>query len=71
MIHRPGSQMVVADFLSRPGGEVGWGGSSAGWLPGLSRAVGVCGVGGVVLTSAARESGRAAPGRSSELRKIR
>ena len=28
------------------------------WLPGLSRAVGVCGGGGVVLTSAAGESGR-------------
>ena len=25
VIHRPGSQMVVADFLSRPGGEVGGG----------------------------------------------
>ena len=45
VIHRPGAQMVVADFLSRPGGRVG---SSAGWLPGLSRAVGVCGGGGVV-----------------------
>ena len=30
-----------------------------------------CGGGGVVLTSAAGESGRTAPGRSSELRKIR
>ncbi len=43
VIHRPGAQMAVADFLSRNGG-----GLQAGGLPGLSRAVGVCGKGGVV-----------------------
>ena len=42
--------------------------SNIGWM---ARAVGVCGGGGVVLTSAAGGSGRAAPGRSSELQKIR
>ncbi len=36
VVHRPGAQMAVADFLSRNGG----GGLQAGWLPGLSRAVG-------------------------------
>ncbi len=45
VIHRPGAQMAVADFLSRNGGGGGW---QAGWLPGLSRAVGVCGKRGVV-----------------------
>ncbi|XP_056585423.1 uncharacterized protein LOC130406867 [Triplophysa dalaica] len=44
VIHRPGTQMAVADFLSRRGG----GKLQAGWGPGLSRAVGVCGKGGVV-----------------------
>ncbi|XP_068074392.1 uncharacterized protein [Danio rerio] len=39
VIHRPGVQMAVADFLSRAGG----GGLQAGRLPGLRRAVGVCG----------------------------
>ncbi len=43
VVHRPGAQMAVAYFLSRNGGE----GLQAGWLPGLSRAVGVCGEGGV------------------------
>ncbi len=38
VVHRPGAQMAVADFLSRNGGE---------GLPGLRRAVGVCGEGGV------------------------
>ncbi|KAI7813488.1 hypothetical protein IRJ41_018565 [Triplophysa rosa] len=38
VVHRPGAQMAVADFLSRQGGG---GGLQAGWLPGLSRAVGV------------------------------
>ncbi len=37
VIHRPGTQMTVADFLSRNGGG---GGRQAGGLPGLSRAVG-------------------------------
>ncbi|XP_060792147.1 uncharacterized protein LOC132895485 [Neoarius graeffei] len=46
VVHRPGAQMVVVDFLSRQRG----GGSrlQAGQLPGLSQAVGVCGSGGVV-----------------------
>ncbi|XP_060779260.1 uncharacterized protein LOC132887731 isoform X2 [Neoarius graeffei] len=46
VVHRPGAQMVVADFLSCQGGE----GSQlrAGRPPRLSRAVGVCGSGGVV-----------------------
>ncbi len=35
--------MAVADFLSRNGGD----GLHAGGLPGLRRAVGVCGEGGV------------------------
>ncbi len=39
VIHRPGAQMAVADFLSRNGG----GGLQAGGIPGLSRVVGVCG----------------------------
>ncbi len=53
VIHRPGTQMTVADFLSRNGG--GGGGLQAGGLPGLSRAVGVCGEGGVVQRSLQRE----------------
>ncbi len=41
VIHRPGTQMTVADFLSRNGGGGGCeGGLQAGGLPGLSRAVG-------------------------------
>uniref|UniRef100_A0A8C1RIN6 Gypsy retrotransposon integrase-like protein 1 n=1 Tax=Cyprinus carpio TaxID=7962 RepID=A0A8C1RIN6_CYPCA len=52
VIHRPGAQMAVADFLSRNG----VGGLQAGWLPGLSRAVGVCGGGGVVQRGLRRES---------------
>ncbi len=48
---RPGTQMTVADFLSRNGG----GGLQAGGLPGLSRAVGVCGKGGVVQRNLQRE----------------
>ncbi len=52
VIHRPGTQMTVADFLSRNGGG---GGLQAGGLPGLSRAVGVCGEGGVVQRSLQRE----------------
>ncbi|XP_051750669.1 uncharacterized protein LOC127513104 isoform X1 [Ctenopharyngodon idella] len=52
VVHRPGAQMAVADFLSRNGGG---GGLQAGWLPGLSRAVGVCGEGGVVQRSRQRE----------------
>ncbi len=51
VIHRPGTQMTVADFLSRNGG----GGLQAGGLPGLSRAVGECGEGGVVQRSLQRE----------------
>ncbi len=51
VIHRPGTQMTVADFLSRNGG----GGLQAGGLPGLSRAVGVCGEGGVVQRSLQQE----------------
>ncbi len=51
VIHRPGTQMTVADFLSRNGG----GGLQAGGLPGLSRAVGVCGEGGVIQRSLQRE----------------
>ncbi|XP_076743966.1 uncharacterized protein LOC143419988 [Maylandia zebra] len=50
VIHRPGAQMAVADFLSRSRGGVG----SAGRLPGLERAVGVCG-GGVAPGAAAGE----------------
>ncbi len=46
--------MTVADFLSRNGGG-GGGGLQAGGLPGLSRAVGVCGEGGVVQRSLQRE----------------
>ncbi len=53
VIHRPGTQMTVADFLSRNGG--GGGGLQAGGLPGLSRAMGVCGEGGVVQRSLQRE----------------
>ncbi len=41
VIHRPGAQMAVADFLSRNGG----GGAAGRRAPGLSRAVGVCGEG--------------------------
>ncbi len=52
VIHRPGTQMTVADFLSRNGGA---GGLQAGGLPGLSRAVGVCGRRGVVQRSLQRE----------------
>ncbi len=52
VIHRPGTQMIVADFLSRNGGG---GGLQAGGPPGLSRAVGVCGEGGVVQRSLQRE----------------
>ncbi len=52
VIHRPGTQMTVADFLSRNGGG---GGLQAGGLPGLSRAVGVCGEEGVVQRSLHRE----------------
>ncbi len=44
VIHRPGVQMAVADFLSRNGGG---GGLQAGGLTGLRRAVGVCGEGRV------------------------
>ncbi|XP_060783178.1 uncharacterized protein LOC132890379 [Neoarius graeffei] len=47
VVHRPGAQMVMADFLSRRGGGFGsrlW----SGRLPGLSWAMGVCGSGGVV-----------------------
>ncbi len=51
---RPGTQMTVADFLSGNGGG-GGGGLQAGGLPGLSRAVGVCGEGGVVQRSLQRE----------------
>ncbi len=51
VIHRPGAQMAVADFLSRNGG----GGPQAGGLPGLSRVVGVCGEGGVVQRGLQRE----------------
>ena len=42
VVHRPGAQMAVADFLSRSGGG---GGSklAAGCDPGLCRAVGECG----------------------------
>ncbi|KAI2644928.1 Retrovirus-related Pol polyprotein from transposon 17.6 [Labeo rohita] len=47
VIHRPGAQMAVADFLSRKGG--GGRGLQAGGIPSLSQAVGVCGDGGVVL----------------------
>ncbi len=47
VIHRPGAQMAVAD-----GGEWG-GGLQAGGLPGLSRAVGVCGGGGAWLAESA------------------
>ncbi len=43
VVHRPGVQMAVADFLSRNGG----GGLQAGGLTGLRRAVGVCGEGSV------------------------
>ncbi len=43
VVHRPGVQMAVADFLSRNGG----GGLQAGELTSLRRAVGVCGEGGV------------------------
>ena len=43
--HRPGAQIVVADFLSRPGGGGGGSRFTAGWVPGLCRAVGVCGGG--------------------------
>ncbi len=50
VIHRLGTQMTVADYLSRNGG-----GLQAGGLPGLSRAVGVCGEGGVVQRSLQRE----------------
>ncbi len=53
VIHRPGTQMIVADFLSRNRGRGG--GLQAGGLPGLSRAVGVCGEGGVVQRSLQRE----------------
>ncbi|XP_067283274.1 uncharacterized protein [Pseudorasbora parva] len=53
VVHRPGAQMAVADFLSRRGG----GRLQAGWLPGLSRAVGVCGRGGVVLRDRQGERG--------------
>ncbi len=49
VIHRPGTQMTVADFLSRNGG-----GLQAGGLPSLSRVVGVCGEGGVVQRSLQR-----------------
>ncbi len=44
VVHRPGVQMAVADFLSRNGGG---GGLQAGGLTGLRRAVGVCGEGSV------------------------
>ncbi len=54
VIHRPGTQMTVTDFLSRNGGG-GVRGLQAGGLPGLSRAVGVCGEGGVVQRSLQRE----------------
>ncbi len=50
VVHRPGVQMAVADFLSRNGG----GGLQAGGLTGLRRAVGVCGVGGVERRNALR-----------------
>ncbi len=43
-------QMAVADFLSRNGG----GGLQAGGLPGLRRAVGVCGKGGIGRRNALR-----------------
>lgn len=42
VVHRPGVQKAVADFLSRNGG---------GGFPGLSRAVGVCGKGGRGITN--------------------
>ncbi len=50
VVHRPGVQMAVADFLSRNGG----GGAQAGGLTGLRRAVGVCGEGGVEKRNALR-----------------
>ncbi len=50
VVHRPGVQMAVDDFLSRNGG-----GLQAGRLPGLSWAVGVCGEGGVVQRGLQRE----------------
>ncbi len=50
VVHRPGVQMAVADFLSRNGG----GGLQAGGLTGLRRAVGVCGEGGVERRNALR-----------------
>ncbi len=52
VVHRPGVQMAVADFLSRNGG--GGGGLQAGELTGLRRAVGVCGEGGVERRNALR-----------------
>ncbi len=51
VVHRPGVQMAVADFLSRNGGG---GGAQAGGLTGLRRAVGVCGEGGVEKRNALR-----------------
>ncbi|KAM6938626.1 uncharacterized protein PEZ65_004871 [Lycodopsis pacificus] len=73
VVHRPGAQLVVADFLSRPRGGVG----QAGWLPGLSRAVGVCGGGrgryggeggnsGQAQSEAEQESTRPGPVRISD-----
>ncbi|XP_051561997.1 uncharacterized protein LOC127445759 [Myxocyprinus asiaticus] len=57
VVHRPGAQMAVADFLSRNGGS----GRQAGCRPGLSRAVGICGSGGVVKhLSGERKSGKGA-----------
>ncbi len=53
VVHRPGVQMAVADFLSRNGGK-GGGGVQARGLPGLKRAVGVCGEGGMGRQSALR-----------------
>ncbi len=44
--------MAVADFLSRNGE----GGAAGRTAPGLSRAVGVCGEGGVVERSLQREN---------------
>ncbi len=52
VVHRPGVQMAVADFLSRNGG----GGLQAGGLSGLRRAVGVCGEGGVGKRRAGSET---------------
>ncbi len=54
VVHRPGTQMTVADFLSRNGG----GGGAAG-----RRAMGVCGEGGGVQRSLQRERDSADSGK--------